>query len=233
MRFREPRLLLTFALLLMAILVAILLIDRPLSMAMRTIDPQLRSIAEWVTAFGRSTVYLVSLAIAAMGLIVISRFDTSHRRKALAQWWAWVCIYLFLAVAIPGILNDVVKLLVGRPRPTVEVGHLSPFSFGYDFQSFPSGHAAVAFGLAFGVAALWPRWRWPMLLFAAAVAASRIVLDAHYLGDVIASALLALLAVRWLTDLFASRGLVFRQGGDGRPRRRLVSRARSRRITPA
>ena len=223
MRFLSPRLILTLALLIVAVAAAVLFIDRPLALALRTVDPQWRAIAEWVTDFGRSTAYLIGFFIAALGFAYFGRFNTSPARQAMARWWAWACLYLFLAVAVPGIVNDVVKLIVGRPRPMVGERSLSPFTFSYDFQSFPSGHAAVAFGLAFAVAALWPRWRWPMLLFAAAVGVSRVILNVHHLGDVIASIIVALLCVRGLSALFARRGLLFQIG----------EYSRSRRITPA
>jgi membrane-associated phospholipid phosphatase len=82
-----------------------------------------------------------------------------------------------------------------------------------DHWSFPSGHTATIVALA---SALW--WLWPRhLLFyvsaAAIVAASRIVVGAHYPSDVIAGAFVAVLATRlvvwafarWDVDLFAIR----------------------------
>jgi len=233
MRFNEPRFLWTIAALLAAIAISVLFIDRPLAAALTGIDPQIKAIAQRVTWFGRSPSYLVALAIAALGLALIGRFALSRRARVLARSWSWAAAYLFLAIALSGIANDLVKLLIGRSRPMVDAPGLHPFSFSYDHESFPSGHAAVAFGLAFGAMALWPRWRWPLLAFGVAVAASRVALDVHYLGDVIGSVLVALLTVRCLTAFFARRRLVFRLGSDGKPILRLGPLPRSRRITPA
>jgi membrane-associated phospholipid phosphatase len=232
-RFNEPRFLWTLAALLAAIAISVLFIDRPLAAALAGIDPQMNAIAQRVTWFGRSTSYLVTFGVAGAALAVVGRFARPPRARLIARSWSWAAAYLFLAVALPGLANDLVKLLVGRSRPMVDAQSLQPFSFSYDHQSFPSGHAAVAFGLAFGAMALWPRWRWPLVAFAVAVSASRVVLDVHHLGDVIGSILVAWLMVRCLTDFFARRRLVFRRGDDGEPRRRLGPLRRLRRITPA
>jgi membrane-associated phospholipid phosphatase len=48
-----------------------------------------------------------------------------------------------------------------------------------------------------------------MLVFAIAVAASRVILQVHYLSDVIGGALVALVTVNALCALFARRGLLF------------------------
>jgi membrane-associated phospholipid phosphatase len=231
-RFQEARLLRTVAILLAAVVLAVLFVDRPLAAALVGIDPWITAIAERVTWFGRSTSYLVIFALAGISLALIARHVGSPRIRLTAQSWSWVAIYLFLAVALSGLSNDLVKLFVGRARPLVEARGLHPFTSNYDYQSFPSGHAAVAFGLAFAATALRPRWRWPLLAFACAVAASRVILDVHHLGDVIGSALVALLVVRGLTMRFARRRLVFRLDSDGVPRRHLAPAPRWRRITP-
>lgn len=233
MRLNEPRLIWTILALLAAVTISVLFIDDPLAAALVGIDPQITAIAERVTWFGRSASYLVTFAIALGVLALIGRFAHARRARLLAQAWSWAAMYLFLAVALSGLANDLIKLLVGRTRPMVDVQGLHPFSASYEYNSFPSGHAAVAFALAFAGMALWPRWRWPLLVFAVAVAASRVVLDVHHLGDVGASVLVALLTVRGLTALFARRRLVFRQGADGKPHRRLGPLRHLRRITPA
>jgi membrane-associated phospholipid phosphatase len=227
MPFLDRRLLVLIVLLTISVALAILFIDQPVVDAMRGIGPGWRNVAEWVTGFGKSTGYLIGLGAAVVILTAVGRFASSPEQGERARRWAWVSLYLFLAVALPGLLNDLIKLLVGRPRPMVDATGLEPFTFGYDFQSFPSGHASVAFGLAFGVAMVWPMLRWPMLAFAAAVAASRVILNVHHLGDVLASVIVALVTVRALTLAFARRGSVFSIDAGGRPI------AFTRRITPA
>jgi membrane-associated phospholipid phosphatase len=231
MRFNEPRFLWSVGALLVAIAASFLVIDRPLAAALANIDPRVIAVAQFVTWFGHSTSYLVVFGVLSAILTILGRRFLSRRRdRVVARYGAWVFFYLFLAVALSGLANDLVKEFAGRARPLIVDRSWHPFSLGYDYLSFPSGHTAVSFALAFAVTALWPRWRWPMLVFAVAVGASRVVLDVHHLSDVIGGALVALLTVRWLNAYLARKRLVFRADSHGQPRRRPL---RSGRITSA
>jgi membrane-associated phospholipid phosphatase len=76
-----------------------------------------------------------------------------------------------------------------------------------DHWSFPSGHTATIVALATALWWLWPRHLLFYILVAAIVAASRIVVGAHYPSDVIAGALIAVLCVRGIVWLFANWGI--------------------------
>lgn len=67
--------------------------------------------------------------------------------------------------------------------------------------SFPSSHAANAFALAGVLAWRWRRAAPAFYAFATAVALSRMVLNRHYLTDVVAGAAIGLGAA-WLVDRF-------------------------------
>ena len=97
--------------------------------------------------------------------------------------------YLFLAIAVPGLAVTVVKGLIGRVRPS-ELGPFAyfPWSWQHEYASLPSGHSTTAFAAAVAIAALWPRTRIPMLIFAVVIAASRVVITAHFVSDVVAAA---------------------------------------------
>jgi undecaprenyl-diphosphatase len=129
----------------------------------------------WVTDFG-SIQIVVGLAI----LLVVVDF-LRHRNR-----WS----FLFLLVVLVGMEISMlsIKGLVGRLRPTLtpEAATLGP--------SFPSGHSATA--AAFYAAAaliigrrLSGRWRHLAIAvavgLAVAVAGSRVLLDVHWLSDVI------------------------------------------------
>lgn len=101
-----------------------------------------------------------------------------------------------------GLLADCFKILVARPRP--RDFHLlaggGPGAFGDWFpglelgsrwQSFPSGHTAVAVGLAFGLSAMYPRGRWLFATMAVLVACQRAEESAHYLSDLLFGAAVA------------------------------------------
>ncbi len=68
--------------------------------------------------------------------------------------------------------------------------------------SFPSGHAASAFALAWTLARRWRRLGVPLFALAATVTFSRLYLNRHFLSDVVVGAALGLLCAwavsRWL-----------------------------------
>lgn len=87
--------------------------------------------------------------------------------------------------------NTVVKPLVGRGRPALELTHphrqlpRAPWT-----SSFPSGHSASAAAFAVGSALERPRTAFALVPLAAAVAYSRIHVGVHYRSDVVAGAAL-------------------------------------------
>jgi membrane-associated phospholipid phosphatase len=219
MRFPDPdsRPLLITIIVLAVIRFSVVYLDRPIARAMLAVPPWLHDLAEWTTRFGRSDLYLVPLLLTLLLLLLAARTLAGEHRRAAARFWAWVTLFVWLSVALSGLLNDLIKLIAGRPRPTAGSFANQPFTFDYAYQSFPSGHTAVAFGLAFSLGVLWPRWRIPLLLFAVAVAASRVVLHSHYPADVLGGALIGWVTVAGLQAFLADRGIVFRRDLSGRP----------------
>jgi membrane-associated phospholipid phosphatase len=65
-----------------------------------------------------------------------------------------------------------------------------PFQFNTAWQSFPSGHAAATFAV---VSILWlarPRWRWLYGLVSGLICLALVGLNYHFVGDVLAGAML-------------------------------------------
>ncbi len=96
--------------------------------------------------------------------------------------------YLAAQILIAALLCRVVKIAVGRPRPMTG-GPFHPFSLGWGYQSFPSGHAGEVTGSVLPFV-----WRYgramPLLLplgsglLIAAVAFSRLYLGMHHPTDI-------------------------------------------------
>lgn len=128
----------------------------------------------------------------------------------LARGGAWRrrvrgALFIFFAALLAGVLAEGLKLVVGRERPLLHDGSYVFHPFGRWFNtvglSFPSSHAAVAFGGA------WMLWRlaqarsraWTFaallsLIVAAGCGLSRILTGAHFLGDVVGSGITGALA---------------------------------------
>jgi membrane-associated phospholipid phosphatase len=118
--------------------------------------------------------------------------------------------FIFVAIALPGLAVTIVKRLIGRVRPSV-TGPFAyvPFSWRPDYASMPSGHATTAFAAAIALGAIWPRARPLLWLYAVVIAASRVIIAAHYPSDVIAGAVVGGFAALLVRNYFAARRLGF------------------------
>lgn len=111
-----------------------------------------------------------------------------------------VGVTALMALAIGFLCTNVLlKQLVARPRPWLEVAGLLPLVEEGDPNSFPSGHTCAAFAFAGALLGTLPvRWGRVLALGAAlAMGASRLYVGVHYPTDVLAGAVIGLLA-GWL-----------------------------------
>jgi membrane-associated phospholipid phosphatase len=113
-------------------------------------------------------------------------------------------------------LANLLKVLVDRARPAISDHDWAALIATPSSSSFPSGHAATAFGAATALALLHRRLRWPALALAALIAFSRVYLGVHYPLDVIAGSLIGVAAgvagARLATGAAARRGTTRRRG---------------------
>ena len=113
---------------------------------------------------------------------------------------------MICTTATGGLIVDVIKLLVDRIRPraadlAAQASVLGTFGDSAlavispshsDFNSFPSGHAAVATGLAAALAWKYPRGAWLFCVFSVSAALQRVATSAHYPSDICFGAAIAL-----------------------------------------
>jgi undecaprenyl-diphosphatase len=189
-------------LLLGLMMISYTLIDRPLSLLCRSLHPDMMQAFQWITELGVSTGYLIGFALLAVFSQFVRRRPVASRRS----------LFIFASIALSGILINLIKPLVGRLRPKLlfeaDLYGFEPFRIGYEYNSFPSGHATTVFALAAALAILIPRWRLPLFGFAAVVGLSRIIVGAHYLSDVMGGAYVGVMTVFLLAALCRRRGWV-------------------------
>lgn len=179
--------------------------------------PAVRLLADY-TDIGKSAAYLISSLAIALGLTFASwRGKPLSVKSRLALIYSQA-LYAFWAVALSGILVNILKLLFARARPN-QLESLGAYDFfsrwgiGYDFTSFPSGHSTTMGALA-AILVLWfPKASILTLPLCAALAASRVAAGAHYPSDVIAGFALGFLFSIWLARHLARRHSVFRFSG--------------------
>ena len=120
--------------------------------------------------------------------------------------WSRIFTAMILGGILAGLASNTTKLVTGRVRPRVEHtehGWYGPkhedrwVSLRHDFQSFPSSHAACSFGFFFPLFLSRRVIGGAGMLAAAAIAWSRVQLNAHHISDIAIGALLGMVA-GWL-----------------------------------
>lgn len=108
-----------------------------------------------------------------------------------SAWKEWEVVE-FVGISLLAVLVMSIKFLVKRQRPEGEWGSIYRNT---DPHSFPSGHAARSFLIAMVGSALGPPWLGTLLwVWAPLVAVARVAMGVHYLSDVVAGALLGIVA---------------------------------------
>lgn len=188
------------------------LVDRQAAVWASGLDPRIVASFGKITVLGSAIPYLTVLALAYPAL----RF--SLRREAAARR----ALFVLVAIVVSGLTADLLKPLVARWRPVALFAE--PARYGFDFfkigemnYSFPSGHATTACAVACALTLLLPGLRVVWIAAAALVAASRVVIGAHFPGDVLAGVwlgvvvTLALSRTRWFRDVLETPTAARRQ----------------------
>jgi undecaprenyl-diphosphatase len=87
-------------------------------------------------------------------------------------------------------IYSIVKRTTRRTRPCLVEPNLWAHVLPPDRYSFPSGHSIAAFAIAASVGLFYPAFMSPLLLAAALIALSRVMLGMHFVSDVIVGSLL-------------------------------------------
>ena len=202
------------ALAIAATLAAMWFVDRQAADWARHLPRGVGSAFATITKAGLSGWYLYPLGIAALCLAMAVPPSLPRLPRGVLAAVASRCLFLFWAIAAPGLFSTVVKRVIGRARPLLDVNDnpftYMPFSWRPDYASLPSGHATTAASVAVAFGALWPRARPVLWLYALVIMASRVVVMAHHPSDVVAGAAVGIAGAALVRRFFAARGLVFR-----------------------
>lgn len=171
-----------------------------------------------LTDFGKDSYVLLILAGLLLAVALAVPLSRAGARQQLMRHGVDLQ-YLLFAVAIPVAVAEVIKWSVGRGRPFVggkaDAFNFEPFNGTEAYFSLPSAHAVTAFALAFAVAAIWPRTRVIMAVYAVVILITRLVLLAHHPSDVIAGAVIGVVGALMVRYWFAARRLGFAIGAKG------------------
>ena len=153
----------------------------------RLFDPVLKFISNGATLIGASIIIL---------------YGRRHNRKLYDAGRS-----LFISLISAGVAVQVLKHLIGRARPRITdtLVFIGPtLKSGYD--SFPSGHTALAFPLAYTLSRYFPEYRFLFYSFAVIVGLDRLDGLSHFPSDVVAGAILGTVVVK----ILSARSLIFK-----------------------
>lgn len=194
-------------------------------------DPRVSTATDVMVAVALTAAPLVSLVD---GHWAAQSARPSARRRAFAKTWGTAVLVEAEAVAIAGLLTNVMKHAIGRPRPyttlaEADVAERDRGQLAHDLRaagrshSFPSGHSTLAFAAATSLATVLtldapPTRRakvvialaWSLgLLTAGTTAALRVVAGKHYPSDIVAGSAIGA-AVGVVTPLLHARRRLWR-----------------------
>jgi membrane-associated phospholipid phosphatase len=177
-------------------LLSILVLDGPIAVAMSSVPVELKRaitqgviMCEWLFGFHVSR-YLYGGVLILAGLLAIEL-----RRATVAR----ALLFIGLAHVTARLVAGVMKLPFSRLRPfeAFANGTWHDTWFAPVGNSFPSGHAVHFWSLFFPLAVLFPQYWIPLAVLPVLISIARVVVNDHYLSDVIASVAVAAL-VTWI-----------------------------------
>jgi dolichol-phosphate mannosyltransferase len=205
-----------FAVAILLVLVTGFLFDGPIASAMRDLPRLATRFFHDITMLGEGWVWLIPIALLGFGLAWASFAGSSRRSRARLVVRAERALFIFSAIGLPSLATTILKHLVGRMRPryfeSLGAFHFEPFSLAASKASFPSGHATTAAALIIAMGAVAPRWRSLVAVLAAFVFLSRLAIEAHYVSDVLAGAVIGVVGARAMRTLFAEARIGLRTG---------------------
>jgi len=159
--------------------------------------------ASALAAFLRNTVRWLGTGYVQVAALLLLMGVSALFRLPAFRAGAWA----LLSFAVSGVAATVVKVVVHRPRPWTETSPAgwSDYLQNSDFHSFPSGETTTTFAIAVALASWYPRWRAPLFVAAALVAAARVIVGSHHPSDVLAGALLGIAVAQLVTRLASRR----------------------------
>ncbi len=185
----------------------ILYVDRPFVLMMRDINPGINHFFSYVTLLGISAPYLVLTGIIFILFYPSSRAKRWQDHAPTLRKYALSAFFIFVSIALSGLLTDVLKIVFARYRPMMlyRSGH-----YGFVFfkssparvLSFPSGHANTIAALATALYFIKPRYLFFYIFIALMVMASRVIIGEHFLSDVLVGGYLGVVTTFYLKGFF-------------------------------
>ncbi len=160
-----------------------------------------------ITKLGSSSWYLSISIIGFVVFYINSKLQVIKTKStnSLSNFF----ISSFVYILTVGVITQIIKHVVGRPRPN-HTNFEDVFSFKYftlesNFHSFPSGHSSTIFIVCFIFVSVLPKLKYFIYFLASVIAFSRVIVGAHFFTDIVAGAILALILFKILNKLIENK----------------------------
>ena len=167
----------------------------------------LKNFFENITGLGDSIWYFGSALLFIIVLVInnnLKFFKINNYNKKFN-----FCVSVIIYLALTGIITQILKHIIGRPRPNY-TNLDTPFEFNFfslesAFHSFPSGHSSTIFMVCLIFASIIPGLKYFIYFLGITIGFSRVVVGAHFITDVIAGGIIALIIFKFLNLYFTAQ----------------------------
>ncbi len=193
-------------------LLSMLALDQPVALWLKAhVGGDVEGFFKVVTRLGEAEFYLVPAGMLWVGFLALGVRAATHGARARWRRLSFTPAFLFLSVAVSGLISNAIKMSLGRYRPRYlfESGlyGFEPFNTQWAMNSFPSGHSQAAFAAMTALMVIFPRYDVLWIMIAVLVAASRVAITVHFLSDAVAGSYLAVAVTILLARALRARGI--------------------------
>ena len=190
--------LLWLGLLLLAAGAACFTIDRRVVYAVyEAVDRRTENIVHATTDWAKGAHWL---AASVLGYVAARGMAWKFGPGAVTELVETASLAFVVSLAVGSVILHAMKILLGRrrPRDELELGLYGwrPLGFDLQYDSFPSGHALTIFSVATISSGALPWLSLLWFLIAAYLALTRVLLNSHFLSDVLVGVGIGLLTTR-------------------------------------
>ena len=123
----------------------------------------LKEFFENITILGDSMLYFAISIISIIVFFLLRKSNFFNNNKTILKKIQYYNLLLFSSILVSGILTQLIKHALGRPRPGTLVNEgfaLKFFTFDSSFHSFPSGHTSTIFSVALVMTLMAPKLKY-------------------------------------------------------------------------
>ncbi|MEO0329504.1 MAG: phosphatase PAP2 family protein [Pseudomonadota bacterium] len=168
-----------------------------------------------ITIFGRSN-WVLFVTGSALLIVSLNYFPNDNLAARIHWHHIFLKLYfIFTSVAYSGFIVILLKNLFGRARPMLhnlyqpDVWFSSPFTDGYLYASFPSGHTTTCVSFTLAVLLVAPRIGYLICPLAVLVSLSRVAIGEHFPSDVVGGLFVGIGFTYFYARVFARKRLLF------------------------